>query len=344
MSKQKSKSDESFVWEWSSKHTRLRYQLIIVAIVVCSFLRFKVDDGFSVPLFGFDFKTSPSRLEYISIFFGFYIFTLVSFFVRTQNERHELDHSSRLILGAAESVNTHLDRSIDEFLRLRQDIEGIIVHELREIAIAIKQVDINYAQFEQVFFDNSAQILSLIKKLEDLRVGVVDTAQKILRASNFSYTEIGSDEPITIDRSKFEKSFFETGFDAMEENYLIEFEALSKKLQDTTKVKIEENAVSSNIASKKLSELIVLTDKAIQRWEKSLPKQLDKIENIFEKVSTGGHEGLVSFKKATQSLKDEAKKRYDYNRFERELLGFWFPVCVSVGIIIFGFANMADFS
>ena len=74
--------------EWSAKHTRLRYQLVISAIIFSCISLYEISQ-IQIPLAFFEIEKGqgPQKSTMLIGSLLFYLFTLMSFYLRTVNER-----------------------------------------------------------------------------------------------------------------------------------------------------------------------------------------------------------------------------------------------------------------
>lgn len=105
---------DEHVWEWSSKHTRLRYQLILSSIVVFYVATYPIEQ-FAVPILFAKITDGygPSKTVLLTSTIIFYVFTLTSIFVRSQNERKQIGLYNKRIAYEVNRVHASLSNLND---------------------------------------------------------------------------------------------------------------------------------------------------------------------------------------------------------------------------------------
>lgn len=113
-------------WQWSAKHTRLRYQLVVSSLLLSTCIVYDVKEV-RFPFFPIIFEaneTGPSVLMIIIMLAVFYVFTLISFWVLSVNEKKvkNIEYAAMREALANFSLN---------FGGLKSDLKGVekgIVH------------------------------------------------------------------------------------------------------------------------------------------------------------------------------------------------------------------------
>jgi len=101
------KDEKKFNWQWSGKHTRLRYQMVAASLLFATFCRFEAVN-FHLPFSVATFNATPHQVEFIIGSLGFYIFTAWAFIVQSGNERHALDAKESQIIKRTDQIINRL--------------------------------------------------------------------------------------------------------------------------------------------------------------------------------------------------------------------------------------------
>ena len=98
-------------WDWSSKHTRLRYQLVISSIIFFLLAVYENSDvRFPFLLIEFDPNYEPTKPLVLLSIGLFYAFTLISFSLRTVNERKLLSPKYEILIDKLTSIDNSFKR------------------------------------------------------------------------------------------------------------------------------------------------------------------------------------------------------------------------------------------
>ena len=329
MTDSQKKTSDGFDWEWSPKHTRLRYQLLISAIVFSSFLRFDFINSFEAPFLGIRFEGSPSKIEFLIFFLFFYVYTLVSFFVRTVNERHELDNSSKLILAATEKVIAKLNQNMEFFKQLKTPNNLHVSTRIQQLSGKLSDVEGKVSTFKNRLEHLHARLSEQFKFLHQFRDLAFKFSNDLLALTS---NKPNATNKITIDQKLFDHTFFSNGVDMFySEDFFKDIDVVAQEILDISK----DNTFDSLNA-----DVLEKTKNAFKELDKEYIQQLAAVKKAYDEMLAEGPSDLRAFENSVEILNKEAKKRTDYSNFERELLGFWGPVLASLFIIGFGFGNV----
>lgn len=130
-----------FVFTWSSRHTRLRFQMFIAALLVYSVAAYGLE---SVQLFGVaKLKLTPPALTSFTVTMGFALFSIFSFAVRTYCEVPTLNENVNKVSRLYSALHSQLDK-------LKMEVEAIIEGEtLKEFPWDTEiMLDANYERKE----------------------------------------------------------------------------------------------------------------------------------------------------------------------------------------------------
>ena len=276
MSKLNDKSKDH-TWQWSPKHTRLRYQLLLSAIVVFYVGSYNVTE-FTVPLLFAKLHedSGPSKSLLLVSTMCFYIFTLISLCIRSKNEQKQIgDYQDRLISSMSkvrsvvQSLNKQSITYIQNFANDYPD-EHALDH-------AIQQIDSSLRRFPTSF--------------------------KIQSHRPFDWEKVQN----------------------------IPNDALTKDIKILSdKIDKHYERIHTLITARKLNS------------EEEFGKYTDLQQKAISEINTVFVDGEARIKKIL------AKERRDRRSFfwEREVLGLWFPIIVSVLIALAGlgryFLNCKD--
>lgn len=124
-------------WDWSAKHSRLRFQLVTTAILFFSIKKYCPDlSSLRLPFSIINYNGNPSQQTLEICVASFFLFTLVTFLLRSYNERNRFDLTDEALLAAISSLGSKIDGFVKE-LYIISELDGDksqngILHSLRE--------------------------------------------------------------------------------------------------------------------------------------------------------------------------------------------------------------------
>ena len=259
---------KKFEWEWSPKHTRLRYQLLVSAIVVYYTCSYQLT-AFTVPILFAKLEegTGPSQCLLIVSTMSFYFFTLASFGVRSKNETK--------------------DKGIFQ-KRLATEIE--------KVTGAIEKLDANSKKLIKNATHDLPNLEEIMVSFEDLRHDV--RAFPISKHYASSQITVLENEGVGPDEAYHKQDI--------------------SRIRDTT---LEYLGQIKGLLQKREGE--IRTNEV--EFKSSLEKGVSSITSTFEKAG----------KDLEKILARESKDKKTYY-LEREVLGLWLPILVSVVIVGWG--------
>lgn len=320
------KGNDKFSWEWSSKHTRLRFQLIASATLFLAFCRFTIEAGsFKLPLSVIEFKNEPSSLEFILYSALFYLFSLTSFIVRSSNERNALDISSEKFFELGREVEKKLDALSNFSAQIGARNFDILSEKFRNLALELKTLSKKITVGDKSF-EKPLSMLADVKTDIERSMNLVfeyERLQDIYKnppAMAGPSTPSAPPEPVNVEGMKLLE-----WMDVVEHCY----RELSR---------INEKATIPRIVS---SESIASIETAITDMAKTSSSENIRVEELMHYFRQEGPLAFRSLKKEIGKLNRKSERRLKYNKFDREILGYWLPVLTSFVVIIFGLSFLA---
>lgn len=292
------KQDDALKWEWSAKHTRLRYQTFIAAIIFYYVSAFQIND-FKVPLIfaSIEDGEGPTKPMLVVGVATFYIFSLFSFWLRSHNERK--------MLGVYESqVSMNIDY-------LRNKIGRVVEKE-------------NELRQDSVYdFPNFSQIKS---KLDELELGLVENLSMIY-FTNSKIEQIKWINDAGISPSKRLEMFRDT----MPDGYNVD--KLYKLLNKHGPLNISKEYLDGLQRYLKLTDnAVVEMRKIIEEKASKSDEMLKKYYPILNEGRQSLIETMTSVDKSVEKLLAKESRLRKAHFVEREVFGFWLPALVSFGV------------
>ena len=316
-----SKDEKKFRWQWSGKHTRLRYQMVAGALLFATFCRFEAVE-FHLPFSVAKFEGMPHQVEFILGSLGFYVFTTWAFIVQSGNERHALDVKESQVVKRTDQIISRLTSFTEATTNLGVRANEEMLGHLKSIEEANRSIEIG-------LLDAKAMVPELTKAADKLRQLVEENLTKFRTISG------GADSIIMVDgfddahrsRNLIEQlhKFYQSSTHKELELYLNEFTDLLSMVDSfasTTPYKLEE-----------LEPSLLKTIKAAKGFTEA---EIERIETIKNSLETQSFRELQALEKEIRKLNTDALKRLKFNTIEREWLGFKAPLIVGVLLILTG--------
>lgn len=306
-------------WDWSSKHTRLKYQMVTTCIIFFSMCVFKFTET-SVPILGWKIDGDVNSL----VICGTFLFSLIavySFYSRSKIERKELSPSGNYAYQEFKSVNT-------EIAKLKNTLETVS----RPNFESLQQVQSVLKENSKFIRENCPTLLKQAEVLSRLPL-LIDQRLSLIKKSNQLY----SDEAIEVFMSgKTQEQIDQLGQSLFHENMQ---EPANEKLAEIPSVKKEIEELNK---SEKFLEVISLhttkegqflnhvgnSRKMIYSHEEKMSSFLSELEATIERV--------VSLNDSVSDFIRNGEVAHREITFDRKWLSFKIPLFFSIAILIAG--------
>jgi len=300
-------------YEFSSKHTRLRYLLVLSSILFALLCRFEIED-FKMPLIFADLNGHPAQWEFVLGAFLFYMFMLLSFLLRT---RIEIDRKGPLISLAKDTFNEVSETNI-EFSKkfgalLKQDKKTFnpIETDLPNLYRLIAQIDNRCTAIAKEFSNFRARHKKLkpfFQEIESWNRYLDDKKSITIRGAAFENDKGFTSEDIQKRQEKLllairqAPSYDENSYDSINHKVYILSEVVSENWIEETKERLMELDKSFNkLASTRKShdEAFKAQVSQIKAANQELSKIRETATQLDKQLSQNEHRERVGLESLT---------------------------------------------
>jgi len=323
-------NSENIKWEWSEKHTRLRFQLIVLALIFAGACSVGINK-ISIPGSTISFDNPPSDFVILILLGTFLSYTFISFVIRSNNERIDLGVFKSPVSSLLDEVSKIIEKSSSKSIDL--DF-SYLAQALREVP---NNPQVELAQLEQAL--NSS--LMQWKYLEEEDKNITAYREEILEV--FDKINSALKPTLKLDQNGFGDK---TQGDLTNELARSHYDFLSKWPQYSQRIK-------RNFRPEDIKESLQIL-KSVKSYLREIPvalletegklKRAESIVADYKKEILSKEGMLHRFDESVVGLRQKLDQQNKQQKIEREWLGYKIPCAIALSLFIFGICHLIPMS
>lgn len=325
-----SKSDK-YDWEWSERHVRLKYQMVLSSVAFWLLCRFELRYEWTFIFLPID--GVPSQFELIGLAFVFYLFMTGSFWIQSKNERNHFDIRFRILEDAAKE-------KASVFTRVEQAFEKGVKNPFQKL----EQEMALYGSTPEGLKQNTERTLSQIESL----------CQQLRALSN----EIESSEPELYEMVKDFYYYYPPNANEFNKYKSSQLEKVSDSLKQTIGLAnngkstfvapriaglayaIEEDIrVSRETTASTEFQLDQAADKfstSLKSCKRSVQELSTEVTGLIEGVKVSSEEMIIQLNDFVTKSRVEGERANNFINLGRDGLDYWGPIIASGVFVLLG--------